>query len=147
MINDYACTDCGGQLLRTKYQGDDIILNIKLKDSNGDYVDLTTYDNIFVYAYTDYENDIVVRGAVDITGHPTYVELNYIDDYTCEFTIDSLYTCQMNPGSLKLEINFEKENLTNNDILDTRHNSIAISGNVLYLAASNIKAESNPGIS
>ena len=143
MINDYACTDCTNTQLRTKYQGDDLILNIKLKTPKGTYVDLTTYENVYIYAYTDYD-DLVVKGSlIPQTG---YVTLNVIDNYTYEFVIDSLYTTQMTPGILKLEINFVKSS-ANDDILDGMHNSIAVNYAALYIAESNIKAESNPGIS
>lgn len=124
--------------LSTKYQGDDILISIKLKNTSGQYVDLDSYTDIIVYAYTD-KDGVVAMGSKTIkTG---YASLNKISSTEYQFVIDSSKTTLMTPGVMSLELNFVAST-TIDDMADGRYNSIAISDKLLYLEESKIKIES-----
>jgi hypothetical protein len=125
--------------LKTKYQGDDVFLNIKLRDNAGAYVSLLSFSDIVVYVYTD-EYTTVKGSVVPKVG---YISMNLIDNYTYELVLDSSFTSKMNPGIVTMEINFIKNSI-NTDILDSNYNSIAIKNGIFYLSESIIKVESNP---
>lgn len=124
--------------LNIKYQGDDILISVKLKTKSGTYVDLDSYADIIVYAYTD-KNGVIAMGSK--TTKTGYSSLNKISSTEYQFVIDSSKTTTMTSGVMSLELNFVAST-TIDDMADGRYNSIAISDKLLYLEESKIKVES-----
>lgn len=120
-----------------KYQGDDIKLDIKLKNEDGTFVDLTTYEDIIVYLYTK-NNNIAKSSVVEKEG---YYKITRIDDYTYELMVPSIFTKTMECGGITIETNFVEDS-TNENLTDNRFNNIKIAKDIFVLLPSIIKADS-----
>lgn len=123
--------------LRKKYQGDDIKFLLKQKDSLGNPVDLSMFEEIVIYAYTDRTNIVKLSTLT----RATYYKIVYIDDYTYEVLIPSVETKDMKPGVITIEINLI-QSVVQENLADEEFNTIKIEKDAFQLYPSIIKAES-----
>ena len=96
-------------MLKCYYKGDDIKLNIKIKDEAGEYLDLTEYQDIHVRIVIP-ETTFMFKASTDLTKPiPEYSPIDLYDAYTATFTIPSEITWDTMPlGFATMGINLVK---------------------------------------
>ena len=95
-------------MIKTYYKGDDIVINMKIKDSTNYYINLNTYKNIHVRVRI-LGDTLIFKASTDPSlFEEEYATITYLDDYTFQVIIDSSITLNMMAGLATMGVNLVK---------------------------------------